>query len=78
MNADVVCDQVDQRDLRRSLEVDLLEQLDELDLSLTTPQDAGHVTAPCVERGEQVQGSLADVFVLNTHRLVRHAGRSVA
>src|SRR5690606_35557994 len=80
MNADIVGDQVDQRDRRRSLTVDLVEQLDELDLSLAGPQDSRHLAGPRVERGEQVQRALAYVLVLDAHGFVwrprRLVGRS--
>src|SRR5512145_257647 len=67
MNADVVADDVDELDLRRRFLVDLLQEFDELDLSLSPTTDSEDLSGPGVERSKEIERTLALVFVLDTH-----------
>jgi len=56
--------------------VDLLEELDELRLTLASPQNPDHLPAADVEGREQLQSALALVLVLQMHRNQTRLGGS--
>jgi hypothetical protein len=78
VDAEVVAQQVDERDRRWSQSVDQFEQLDKLDLSLPSPEYPNHPATPRVEGGEEIERTLAYVLVLDEDRLVRRPRRTIA
>lgn len=77
MDADVVADKVNRGHAGGALAVDRLEQLDELDLTLTAAKDASDLTGARVKRSEEVQRAFASVFVLDVHSYIARLGGSV-
>jgi hypothetical protein len=64
MRADVIANDVDERDRRRSPAVDLLKQFDELNLSFSPATQPNDFAGACIEGREEVERSFADVLML--------------
>lgn len=71
VHPEVVQDDVDLCLLRREFPVQLLQERDELHLTLSIRCPSVDFAGSCVESGEKVQRALSLVLMLNTHRLVR-------
>ena len=72
VHAEIIEDHVDCRDRCGDLVVQLLQERDELFLSLAFGGQSVDFSSASVEPREQVQGSLALVLMLDSHGLIRH------
>ena len=74
MDADVVADEVDLRDVRWRFGVDLLEEFQEFQLSFSSAQNPKDFARTSVEGRKEVERPFPHVFVLEAHRDLIHSG----
>src|SRR5215813_1449900 len=70
VDAAVVAQHVDERDRRRRCVIDGVEQFDELDLTFALAEDPEDPAGAGIEGCEQVECTLANVFVLCQDRVI--------
>jgi hypothetical protein len=78
VHAEVVAHDVDERDGRWSLALDLGQQFDEVLLALALSADSDDASAPGIESAEQLKSATSTVLMFDSHGTVGACGPSGA